>query len=61
MWIPELNFPTDNRHACSEDLVQRTTSIFDDTILSIVSENVCSHVVPKLKNGYIAIMGDFEF
>jgi len=32
-----------------EDLVQRQTTSFDDTILSIMSENVCSHVVSKLK------------
>jgi len=30
-------------------------SSFDDTILSIVSENVCSHVVPKLKMDVLAI------
>jgi len=30
-------------------------SSFDDTILSIVSENVCSHVIPKLKMDVLAI------
>jgi len=40
-----------------EDLVQRrTTFIFDDTILSIVSENVCNYVVPKLKMDVLAVV-----
>jgi len=46
-----------------EDLVQRRiTFTFDYTILSIVSENVYSHVVPKLKMDILAIvcMGDFD-
>jgi len=40
-----------------EDLVQaRITSIFGDTILSIVSENACRHVVPKLKMNVLAVV-----
>jgi len=40
-----------------EDLVQRRTiSIFDDSILSVVSESVCSHIVPKLKMDVLAVV-----